>query len=408
MKYFQSFILFTFLALTNHLLYGQLGEYNCANPKLVEVPFKDGGGIIADEEIHYESNDKYTYWYEIRGVQNCVLSYKKSLINKDDDYEFFLYKNTETNFCNNLLNNKIMPFSIEKEGELELKKGESVFFNVISINGSGCGHFLDLLVAGSLMKIKAIQNECVEDILDSTDVQIGSIITEVITPEVINEISPEVETKKSISGLVINEDTKLSIDAQVLILATDNRTQKLVRSVIGQGFVLHDFDHEKLNVSVKKFGYKTFNGVVEVVSGKFQIALKPLGVGGKLVMKKVYFHPNTYVLKDESKRELNKLLSFVLENKTKIFEIQGHTNGNRFIKRNNKFSHLGEGWNFKGSSKKLSKLRAESIKSYLVKNGVDESQLRTLGFGGDRMVVSKPKSLKQAMKNIRVEIAVVE
>ena len=73
-----------------------------------------------------------------------------------------------------------------------------------------------------------------------------------------------------------------------------------------------------------------------------------------------------------------------------------------------KYTHLGEDWNFKGSSKKLSKLRAEKIKTFLIENGVSENQLQTEGYGGDKMIITKPKNMSQAMKNIRVEVIVIQ
>ncbi len=125
-------------------------------------------------------------------------------------------------------------------------------------------------------------------------------------------------------------------------------------------------------------------------------------------MYKIYFHPNTYVLKEESKKELLKLTIFMLENNNYSFEIQGHTNGNKTVKKTKNFANLGEEWNFKGTAKKLSKMRAEKIKTYLVENGVKETQLQTIGYGGDRMIIEKPKNMKQAMQNIRVEVIVIQ
>src|SRR5690606_19552168 len=99
---------------------------------------------------------------------------------------------------------------------------------------------------------------------------------------------------------------------------------------------------------------------------------------------------------------------FMLDNDVYYFEIQGHTNGNRTVKKAERYSHLGEEWNFSGSAKKLSKLRAEKIKSFLVNNGVDEFRLQTVGYGGDKMIIDKPKNMKQAMQNIRVEVIVTQ
>ncbi len=136
--------------------------------------------------------------------------------------------------------------------------------------------------------------------------------------------------------------------------------------------------------------------------------LNPIAVGEKIVSHNIYFQPNTPVLKDKSKAELEKIKQFLKENDNITIEIQGHTNGNRRIKKDRRFSHLNGEWNFSGTAKELSQLRAEKVKKYLEENGVNPNQMTAKGYGGDKMIVENPKNMKEAMKNIRVEIVVIE
>ena len=85
-------------------------------------------------------------------------------------------------------------------------------------------------------------------------------------------------------------------------------------------------------------------------------------------------------------------------------EIQGFTNGNNRIKASP--DDISEG-SFTGSSKKLSQLRAEMIKKYLVEKGVSAERLETNGYGGSKMIYPNPKNQEEANKNIRVGILIL-
>jgi outer membrane protein OmpA-like peptidoglycan-associated protein len=128
-----------------------------------------------------------------------------------------------------------------------------------------------------------------------------------------------------------------------------------------------------------------------------EIHLTPCKEGDNFVMDKIYFYPNSPDMKPGSKSELDKLVTYLKENPTVCIEIQGHTNGNKRIKKS-------YGGNFNGSAKKLSQCRADVIKKYLVEKGISLERLIANGYGGSRMIFPNPKTQEQANKNIRVEI----
>ena len=412
----RSLFILLCLIVTGKLLSAQEFYPNCTNPKKIKIPLVSNNDDV--DQIYYQEADEYTYWYQLLAEDACILTYKMTSIEETDDYELLIYKRQKKSFCNDLINNSVKPISISKEGTLRIKKGENYFFNVVYLNGNGCGHNLSLKTSENQLNIKAIQNECVEDVMgkivEEVDleeeelVDLETKVEEVIEkPEVVEPFVEVVEDNKII-GLIINSKTKQTIDATVNIVAHNNIPSQQIIANAENGFELVANIDDKIIASVIKLGYKNFYDTIIVNSDSLTIQLEPIDVGEKLIMNKVYFHPNTFVLKEESKNELNKLLDFMLENKEYFFEIQGHTNGDRIVKKTKRYAHLGEDWNFKGTSKKLSKLRAEKIKIYLIKNGVHESQLRTEGYGGDKMIVKKPKNMSQAMKNIRVEVIVIQ
>jgi len=92
--------------------------------------------------------------------------------------------------------------------------------------------------------------------------------------------------------------------------------------------------------------------------------------------------------------------------------LHGHTNGNG----RGKIIYMGPSQNFfkitsdvvtgSGSAKELSEARAETIKMWLVDEGIDGARIEVKGWGGNRMLHDKSSSF--ARKNIRVDVEVAE
>ena len=138
------------------------------------------------------------------------------------------------------------------------------------------------------------------------------------------------------------------------------------------------------------------------------IIMEPLKEGENIIMKSIYFFPNTYALKKNSVGELQILLAYLQANKNVRIEIQGHTNGDHRIAKNKAYSTLGEEWNYEGTAKNLSQLRAEAIKKYLETNGVSSDRLEAKGYGGKRPIVKNPESNEEGQYNIRVELVILK
>lgn len=385
--------------------FGQDIYPDCIHPKTLSFPLSNIIDDIIEDEIYYQPEDQYTYWYRIEVESTGILNYKLSAINTEDDYGILIYNYKGDNFCNDLVQKKENPISNKIEGKLSLKKNEIYYIGILHIKGNGCGHNLFLNTEGKSMTIKAIQNECVEEAIESI---VAEDRIKEITPQPIVVVESPLKIDAQINGVVVNRTTKKNIEAIITVIDDKEQILHTIESNVDSGFFLNNTIEKKIIVSINKLGYKPLLDTFNLEANKLIIELTPINIGEKLIMHKIYFHPNTYVLKEESKEELNRLNNFMLENNTYYFEIQGHTNGNRTVKRTEKYAHLGEEWNFSGSAKKLSKLRAEKIKLFLVNNGVEESRLQTVGYGGDKMIIDKPKNMKQAMQNIRVEVIVTQ
>ncbi len=103
----------------------------------------------------------------------------------------------------------------------------------------------------------------------------------------------------------------------------------------------------------------------------------------------VLFDTGSDQLKEKSKTLLDKISNYLSTNEDIKLEISGHSD------------NVGSA----DFNKKLSKKRAESVKKYLVKEGISEDRLKTVGHGSDQPIGSNYTEEGRAM-NRRVEFVV--
>jgi outer membrane protein OmpA-like peptidoglycan-associated protein len=130
------------------------------------------------------------------------------------------------------------------------------------------------------------------------------------------------------------------------------------------------------------------------------------------IMYNVYFYKDAGIMRPESRYEVNSLLEMMKENPKYKIRIHGHTNGNAAGKiiemgdgSKNFFSLTGtkEGV---GSAKRLSEVRGEAIKGYLIDNGIDPTRMEVKAWGGKKPIHDKMSN--RAQENVRVEIEILE
>jgi len=145
------------------------------------------------------------------------------------------------------------------------------------------------------------------------------------------------------------------------------------------------------------------DGVVEVPFEMIRIKK-----GDIQVLYQVFFFKDAAVMRPESRAEVNTLRDMLMENPNMKIRIHGHTNGNasgRIIKAGSSdFFSLGQSKETFGSAKTLSELRAATIKSFLVSEGIAAHRLEVKAWGGRKPIFDKLHS--QAQSNVRVEIEV--
>jgi len=142
------------------------------------------------------------------------------------------------------------------------------------------------------------------------------------------------------------------------------------------------------------------------------LTLKKVERGDLMVMFNVFFHPNSNIMRMKSETDLQTLLKIMNENPSLKIMVHGHTNGNssgEIIKIPDdcdNFFAPSQTEHTKGSSMKLSLLRAEAIKLFLMKNGITPDRVEVKGWGGKKMLYKEDSPNYQM--NVRVEIEVLD
>jgi outer membrane protein OmpA-like peptidoglycan-associated protein len=140
--------------------------------------------------------------------------------------------------------------------------------------------------------------------------------------------------------------------------------------------------------------------------------LMRLQKGDIATMFHVYFFKDAAVMRPESRYEVNSLVEMMEENPKYKIRIHGHTNGNApgkittLDKGAENFFSLNNTSDAYGSAKKLSEMRAELLRDFLIANGVDEKRLQVKAWGGKKPIFDKFHA--QAQANVRVEIEILD
>lgn len=128
-------------------------------------------------------------------------------------------------------------------------------------------------------------------------------------------------------------------------------------------------------------------------------------------LNNVNFFNDAAIVLPESKKELDNLVQLMNENPTYRIKLHGHTNGT-FRKKiivldpKKNFFTLEGSKETMGSDMELSMKRAETIRDYLVKNGVSADRMEIKAWGGQRPLA--PKNSENEKRNVRVEVEIIQ
>ena len=130
----------------------------------------------------------------------------------------------------------------------------------------------------------------------------------------------------------------------------------------------------------------------DVKVNKLDSIVKQSKIGDKIKLKNLYFYNNSGIFVPKSKPILAELLQVMKENPNLKIEIHGH-----ICCQPNEPHEL------------ISRVRAEAVYYYLIKNRIDKSRMSFKSFGSSQPIYSIPeKNEDERNANRRVEILILE
>jgi outer membrane protein OmpA-like peptidoglycan-associated protein len=123
-----------------------------------------------------------------------------------------------------------------------------------------------------------------------------------------------------------------------------------------------------------------------------KIELRKVAVGVTSILRNIYFDYDKARFKTDSYSELNKLETMLRQNQRMQVEIGGHTDA------------YGK-WDY---NKNLSQKRAEAVKDYLTKKGIDPRRIKAVGYGETKPLATNDDEDEGRELNRRVEFKVLQ
>ena len=193
--------------------------------------------------------------------------------------------------------------------------------------------------------------------------------------EIPNEIRPYAVTY--LKGTVMETKTKKRLGAffQLYDLETNTLLVESNSDIKNGTFMLCLPSGKNYMLNVSRDGYLFYSENFALENKKreasslkpflIDVFLQPMEKGSITVLRNVFFETDKYVLKPESKTELDKLVDFLIKNPKIKIELRGHTDNQGSEEHN----------------LELSKNRAKSVLDYLVTHKIDTKRLSYNGYG---------------------------
>lgn len=377
---------------------------DCLSAFQVEVPTEMEAfqQLVPDTGDHYPvlkylADDQFTYWYTIKANASDTLNFTVFPTHKNDQFQTVMYQYNDTSFCRDLVHGRVAeksliqsevenaPFAEDSQVftyQARVEKGQHYYLSVLSLDEDYCGHLLELNFRGTGIRLHAMNKPC----FNLTALEFEPSVEEPLKTEkdialdVLVEKDPVLRDKSENNDHVSEmEDKEEDQEAEEELSASQRREASL----------LPPGDENRQVESSRMIDME-------------------LNEGDKLDLENVFFYNNTYAFREDSENELKELLQLMEKYPDLKIEIGGHTAGNtKNIRPNPMLKNRGEAWNFKGSSKKLSKKRAEAVKTYLVDRGISARRIKTEGFGDSEKIIENPKTPDDHRRNMRVEIVII-
>jgi len=247
-------------------------------------------------------------------------------------------------------------------------KGDDTNF---SISAEGMGYFSSSRLDGSNYDI--FQIELPDELKPKPTVVVQGVVSNSKTEEPIGAV---VLIEDINSGELISVNKSNSSSGEYLVVLPVGRNYSV--SASSKGFFFYS----------QSFELPADTSYQEIINN---IALEPIEKGTKVILNNIFFESGRAELKPISYVELNKAADLLKDNATMVIEIGGHTD------------NLGSD----DLNLALSQKRADAVQKYLILAGIDESRVRSKGYGETQPIADNNTEEGRA-KNRRTEFEIVE
>ena len=200
-----------------------------------------------------------------------------------------------------------------------------------------------------------------------------------------------------VKGKVTDAVTKQPIDAVVEIIDLEKNQQVYKDVSAPEGYFLATLTSGKnYGLNIAKEGYLFYSENFSLKNHEptkpfiADVALNPIEIGKKVVLKNIFFGTNKYQLEDQSKAELQIIAEFLIANPSVKIEISGHTD------------NIGNDV----SNQTLSENRAKSVYQYLISHNTNPNKLVYKGYGKTQPIAPNNTEENRAL-NRRTEFKII-
>jgi outer membrane protein OmpA-like peptidoglycan-associated protein len=213
-------------------------------------------------------------------------------------------------------------------------------------------------------------------------------------------IQAEFHVATEFRGKVLDEEDGKPLHAEIVLV--DNKTNKILTRAYSNRkngvfiIIIPHGGNYGVSASCNGYLFTSMNFDVPAFASsqtiETAIFMSKAQVGSKSTLKNIFFDSGKSDLRSESVNELTRLADLLTNNPRLRVQINGHTDS------------FGDNL----TNKVLSLKRAQSVVDYLVKNGIDASRVKAVGYGEERPLVSNDDEQEGREINRRTEIEVVE